>query len=177
MFFKKNGGTEKKEQEKYIHIVPEKKNENKKDDKEKKSFGNIIIGLIIGAIVLVIFKFFSKKSVGALNATPFAKEEVVYHNAKEVDCLEYYDLKELLYDSQIASYLKKHPNHGLIARKKNITHNGKNMIYMKTYYYDIQAKKDIEMDNPLILISEKMNDELEERFGPADIIFVEKTFY
>ena len=51
------------------------------------------------------------------------------------------------------------------------------MIYMKTYYYDIQAKKDIEMNNPLVLISEKMNDELEERFGPADIIFVEKTFY
>ena len=166
MFFKKNGGTEKKEQEKYIHIVPEKKNENKKDDKEKKIFLDIIIGLIISTIVLIIFKVFSKK-----------KEEVVYENAKEVDCLKYYDFKELLYDSQIASYLKAHPNHRLIARKKNVIHNGKNMIYVKTYYFDKLTKEDIEMDNPLILISEKMNDELKYEFGSTDIIFIEKTFY
>ena len=166
MFFKKNGDTKKKEQEKYIHIVPEKKNENKKDDKEKKIFLDIIIGLIISTIVLVIFKFFSKK-----------KEEVVYHNTKEVDCLEYYDFEQLLYNSQISSYLKGHPNHRLIARKKNVIHNEKNMIYIKTYYFDKITKKDIEMDNPLILISEKMDDELKEKFGWTNVIFIEKTFY
>ena len=127
------------------------------------------IGIIIAVIAVI--------AVVAFFIYSYLKNRSVITEAKEVDCLEYYDLKELLYDSQIASYLKGHPNHGLIARKKNVIHNGKNMIYLKTYYYDIQAKKDIEMNNPLVLISEKMNDELEERFGPADIIFVEKTFY
>ena len=107
----------------------------------------------------------------------YLKNRSVITEAKEVDCAEYYDFEQLLYNSQISSYLKEHPNHRLIARKKNVIHNGKSMIYIKTYYFDKITKEDIEMDNPLILISEKMNDELKEKFGWADIIFVEKTFY
>ena len=127
------------------------------------------IGIIIAVIaVMAVVAFFIYS---------YLKNRSVITDAKEVDYLKYYDFKELLYDSQIASYLKEHPNHRLIARKKNVIHNGKNMIYIKTYYFDKLTKEDIEMDNPLVLISEKMNDELEYEFGSTDIIFVEKTFY
>ena len=127
------------------------------------------IGIIIAVIAVI--------AVVAFFIYSYLKNRSVITDAKEVDYLKYYDFKELLYDSQIASYLKEHPNHRLIARKKNVIHNGKNMIYIKTYYFDKLTKEDIEMDNPLVLISEKMNDELEYEFGSTDIIFVEKTFY
>ena len=127
------------------------------------------IGIIIAVIAVI--------AVVAFFIYSYLKNRSVITDAKEVDYLKYYSFKELLYDSQIASYLKEHPNHRLIARKKNVIHNGKNMIYIKTYYFDKLTKEDIEMDNPLVLISEKMNDELEYEFGSTDIIFVEKTFY
>ena len=127
------------------------------------------IGIIIAVIAVI--------AVVAFFIYSYLKNRSVITDAKEVDYLKYYDFKELLYDSQIASYLKEHPNHRLIARKKNVIHNGKNMIYVKTYYFDKLTKEDIEMDNPLILISEKMNDELKYEFGSTDIIFIEKTFY
>lgn len=118
------------------------------------------IGVVVAVVVIIFIRFYKNKNFSS------AKSEIK-------DCVTYSEILSLVDNSQIKDTLNIHSDWRLVVIK-NEKKGYETTFEIKIQYYDRNLKHFVPLRPKIYFIAKTLDEELLEKFGSADLLFIEK---